>query len=105
MVNDVLVYVTSGVAFTELSFDIGAEYEDSSGLVAAEDDLVGFVFGAGVEARIWKNFNGRVEVLHFRYADELDFDVSLDDENFGSESFDVDYNSTVIRVGGSFLFN
>ncbi len=77
-----LVYVTGGVAWSE--FEVKGE--------EPKFDFTGFVLGAGVDHKLSSNLSLKGEVLHYQFQDEFD-------------GYDIDLDSTVLRLGLSWHLN
>ena len=105
VVSDLLVFVTGGIA--SINLDVDEAFLGTDVSASGEDDLTGYVIGGGVEGRLWGNFNGRVELLHYVFSDDIQFrynDAELDQE-LGPQDIGFDYESTVFRIGASYQFS
>lgn len=86
----VLIYGTAGLAFTDLDIDI-------QGVGSDQQWLMGFAYGAGMEAHLTKTVFIRLEALEYKFEDEK-FDI-------GGASDTIDQDESIVRVGFGFRLN
>jgi outer membrane immunogenic protein len=93
--DDVLVYATGGIAFTEA--EIKADQHNNRDKAKFND--VGGVVGGGLELAVADNVSVRAEGLYYFFGDDVDISDfhSADD----GEEFEFD-DAFVVRVGASF---
>jgi outer membrane immunogenic protein len=92
--DNVLPYITGGVAFADVDVDSAITGFSSS---SYSDTLTGWTVGAGVEYAFTQNITGRVE---YRYTDFGDTNGEVD----GGETASTDLKTHAVRVGISYKF-
>lgn len=88
--GSVLVYGTASLAFTNLDIDV-------QGVGSDQQWLMGYAYGAGIEAKLTKAVFIRLEAIEYKFEDER-FDI-------GGVSDDIDQDESVVRVGFGFRLN
>lgn len=97
VMNNLLLYATAGVAFTDSDFslvDTDPGFETS---FSSSTSMTGYVVGGGAELKFSQNLSGRLEVLHYGFGDEK--------LSFPDGQIDSDLDATVVRLGASFHLN
>lgn len=95
--DNVLVYATGGVAFTDATFETKQHGNDDE--VDFKD--IGGVVGAGVEYGISESFSLRAEGLYYFFGEEQD----ISDFHSSSEGEEIELDDAfAVRVGASFHF-
>jgi outer membrane immunogenic protein len=95
--DDVLIYATGGVAFTEAEIETVREGDTDQ----VEFDDIGGVVGAGAEFAVSDMLSLRAEGLYYFFNDKED---ANDPEANPGEEFEFD-DAFVVRVGASIHFN
>ena len=94
--NNILLFGTVGVAFTELDFrSRDVDPLDPSDFKLSKS-ATGIVFGGGAEMMIASNVSARAEILHYSF-DET--------HNFAASNIEHDLDTTVFRVGANVHLN
>lgn len=86
-----MFFVTGGVAFGDVKFKYDYMSSGTQRQRQWEDKPNGLVVGAGIEHKIARTLNTRVEILHYRFSDVI--------------FKDNDFHTTVGRAGISYHFN
>jgi outer membrane immunogenic protein len=89
-----LVYGTGGAAFSDLGFE-GVVEDD-------KETKVGWTAGGGIEGMITPNLTARLEYLFVDLQGEGEANNAL---NLGTQDFDADIDTHVVRGGLSYKFN
>ncbi len=75
--NDLLLYGTGGVAYSNLSLDLNTTFSGTQTSLNKTDNVMGYSFGAGAELMVLNSFILRAEYLFTDY-DALDFSSIAD---------------------------
>ena len=97
--DQVLVYATAGVAWTD--YKLSGSVEDDR--VSLSQNKTGWVAGGGVEWRITPKLSLRGEVLHYDFGSVKGSELDLDEAEI--ERIKMNVNTTVVRGGITFHFN
>lgn len=97
VMGDYLPYITGGVAWAGITTDGWVEW---GGTDYNEATLVGWTAGLGVERKINKNLNARIQ---YRYSDYGDETWTLEQPNDMTEG-KVEYTAHMLTIGVSYRF-
>lgn len=96
-VDNVLVYATGGIAFTDATFETKQHGNDDE----VDFNDIGGVVGAGVEYGISESFSLRAEGLYYFFGEEQD----ISDFHSSSEGEEIELDDAfAVRVGANFHF-
>jgi len=96
------VFATGGVAWSWVELALFDSLTSGgrtlvSDNVKADDVMVGWTVGGGIEYKFWKNVSARLDVQHYSFDDTFDFN--------GTPVNDVELDLTVVRGGLTFHLN
>lgn len=92
-VGNALLYATGGFAVGNLSLDVN----DRGKRYSHESTMRGFVLGAGVDMKFSANISGRIEALHYGFAEKT--------YNFPTVQVRGEVDTTTVRAGLTYHFN
>ena len=98
MDNKVLPYVLAGVAWTKLE---GTYTPTGGDALTDSDNVMGWTAGAGLEYKINRNWNVR---LQYRYTDYKDADLTMQNDMDVYKVKVKDYNTHSVMAGVSYHF-